>query len=146
MSAWLIWALLAAVFAAFTAIFAKLGVSRIDSDLATLLRTVIVLALLIPFVVFTGKWSNPLSLPARALLFLGLSALATGASWVCYFRALQIGPASQVAAIDKLSVAFVAILAFVLLGERAPPLAWLGIALVAIGACVIALAAVRDGA
>lgn len=145
MASWLSWALLAAVFAALTAIFAKLGVCRIDSDLGTLIRTAIVLVLLVPFVLLSGKWSNPFILPPRALAFLGLSALATGVSWVCYFKAIQAGPISQVASIDKLSVALVAILGFVLLGERPAPLAWLGIALIAAGAVVIALAASRGG-
>ena len=143
---WIFWALLAAAFAAMTAIFAKVGVERIDSDLATLVRTAVVLALLAPFVLLTGKWTNPLALPPRSLGFLVLSALATGASWVCYFRALQAGPASQVASLDKLSVALVAVLAFVLLGERPSSLTWLGIGMVAAGAVIIAFAASRGGA
>lgn len=142
---WIVWALLAAVFAALTAVLAKAGVARIDSDLATLIRTAIVFVLLVPFVLLTGKWSNPFALPPRALVLLGLSAVATGASWVCYFRALQTGPVSQVAALDKLSVVLVAIFAAVVLHERSSPLAWLGITLVAAGAVVIALAATRGG-
>jgi transporter family protein len=145
-SSWILWAFLAAVFAALTAVFAKVGVSRIDSDLATLVRTAAVLVLLAPFVVLTGKWSNPLSLPPKALTFLVLSALATGASWVCYFRALQAGPASQVAAIDKFSLVLVALFAFTLLGERPSAMGWVGIALVSVGVAVIGLAAARGGA
>ena len=87
---WFYWALLSAVFAALTAIFAKVGIQGIDSDLATLVRTAIVLMVLSAFVVLAGKWNNPFSLSGKTWLFLGLSALATGASWVCYFRALQL--------------------------------------------------------
>lgn len=104
------------------------------------------MALLVPFVLLTGKWSNPLALSPRALMFLALSAVATGASWVCYFRALQAGPVSQVASLDKLSVLLVAVFAFTFLGERPSSLAWLGITLVATGAVVIAIAASRAGA
>lgn len=138
-SGWLLWALLSACFAALTAIFAKVGIRGVDSDLATLIRTVMILAVLAPFVWVTGKWSNPLMLPPRTLVFLALSALATGASWVCYFRALQLGHASQVAPIDKLSVVLVAIFAFALLGERPSTQEWLGIALIAGGVLLIAL-------
>ena len=92
---WLPWALLSAAFAALTAIFAKLGLQQVDADLAMLLRTVAIVAVLGLFVAATGKWSNPLALPGKTLLWLLLSALATGASWLCYFRALQRGPARQ---------------------------------------------------
>jgi transporter family protein len=143
---WILWASLSAVFAALTAIFAKVGVDSIDSDLATLVRTAVVFALLVPFVLLTGKWANPFALPLRALSFLALSALATGASWLCYFRALQAGPASGVAPIDKLSVVLVAMFAFAFLGERPAPLAWLGIGLVGAGVVVLGVAASRGGA
>lgn len=136
---WLLWALLSACFAALTAIFAKIGIRGVDSDLATLIRTFIILLVLGPFVWLTGKWSNPLALSGRTLLFLALSALATGASWVCYFRALQIGDASQVAPVDKLSVVLVAIFACILLGERPSAQEWLGISLVAGGVLLLAL-------
>jgi transporter family protein len=145
-ASWIFWAFLAAIFAALTAVLAKVGVSRIDSDLATLVRTAAVLVLLAPFVLLSGKWSNPLSLPPKALLFLGLSALATGASWVCYFRALQAGPASEVAAIDKFSLVLVALFAVALLGERPSALGWLGIGLVSLGVIFIGIAAARGGA
>ena len=138
-SGWLLWALLSACFAALTAIFAKVGIRGVDSDFATLLRTVFILGVLAPFVWLTGKWTNPLSLSAKTVLFLALSALATGASWVCYFRALQLGHASQVAPIDKLSVVLVAVFAYALLGERPAVQDWLGIALVAAGVLLIAL-------
>lgn len=144
-SGWLLWALLSACFAALTAIFAKVGIRGVDSDLATLIRTVMIFAVLGPFVWFTDKWSNPFSLSAKTLIFLALSALATGASWVCYFRALQIGQASQVAPVDKLSVVLVAVFAYVLLGERPSLQEWLGISLVAGGVLLIALHKVPTG-
>lgn len=137
---WLPWALLSASFAALTAVFAKIGLRGVDSDLATLVRTAIILLVLAPFVWLTGKWSNPLALPGRTLSFLALSALATGASWVCYFRALQLGQASQVAPVDKLSVVLVAAFAVVLLGERPSLQEWAGIGLVAAGVLLLALA------
>lgn len=137
-SHWLLWAALSAVFAALTAIFAKLGLAGVDSDFATLLRTFVIVALLGVFVVLSGKWRNPSALPASTLGFLFASALATGASWVCYFRALKAGPASNVAAIDKLSVLLVAVFAFVFLGERLGMREWIGVALVGVGVVVIA--------
>jgi transporter family protein len=138
-NAWVHWALLSAVFAALTAIFAKIGIQGVNSDLATLVRTAFVLVLLAAFVVATGKWSNPLALPAKTWLFLGLSAVATGASWVFYFRALQVGEASKVAPIDKLSVVLVALFAVGFLGERPTGRDWLGIAMVAAGVLLLAL-------
>ena len=136
---WLAWALLSALFASLTAIFAKVALQGIDSDYATLLRTVVIVILLAAFVVATGKWSSPAALGGRTWLFLVLSALATGASWVCYFRALQVGNASQVAPVDKLSVVLVAVLAVAFLGERPPAKDWLGIAMVAGGVVLLAL-------
>lgn len=136
---WFLWALLSACFAALTAIFAKIGIQGVDSDFATLFRTVVIVFVLGAFVAWAGKWSDPRALPARTVLFLVLSALATGASWVCYFRALQIGHASQVAPVDKLSVVLVAVFAFAFLGERPTAREWAGIALVAAGVVVLAL-------
>jgi bacterial/archaeal transporter family protein len=138
-NSWLIWALLSAVFAAFTAIFAKIGIRDVDSDLATLVRTVIITFVLAGFIWVTGKWSNPFALSTKTWLFLGLSGISTGASWVCYFRALQIGDASKVAPVDKLSLVLVAIFAFAFLGERLSMMEWLGVALVAIGVLVLAI-------
>jgi transporter family protein len=138
-SGWFYWAALSACFAALTAIFAKVGVTGIDSDFATLIRTVFIFIVLAPFVWLAGKWSNPLLLPSRSLGFLGLSALATGASWVCYFRALQLGDASKVAPVDKFSLVLVAIFAFAFLGERPSSRDWFGIALVASGVLVLAI-------
>jgi transporter family protein len=136
---WITWALLSAVFAAATAILAKIGLEGIDSDFATLVRTVVIAGVLAALVYATDKWQNPLTVPARALLFLTLSALATGASWICYFRALKIGEASRVAPVDKLSVVLVAIFAVLFLGERPALKDWTGIALVAAGVVLLAL-------
>ena len=135
--AWFYWALLSAVFAAFTAIFAKLGLAGIDSDFATLVRTVVILVTLTGCVWVTGKWSDPLALHGQTWLFLVLSGLATGASWVCYFRALQMGDASKVAPVDKLSLLLVAVFATLFLHERPTPREWLGIFLVGAGVFVL---------
>ena len=121
---WFFWAALSAGFAALTAIFAKIGIRGVDSDLATLVRTVIITFVLSGFIWVTGKWSNPLLMSAKTWLFLGLSGLATGASWVCYFRALQIGDASKVAPVDKFSVVLVALFAVMFLGERPAMREW----------------------
>ncbi|HEX2948131.1 MAG TPA: EamA family transporter [Armatimonadota bacterium] len=136
---WFYFALLSAIFAALTAIFAKVGIKGVDSDLATLVRTVIIMVVLSGFVWTTGKWSNPFTLPSKTWLFLGLSGLATGASWVCYFRALQVGDASKVAPVDKLSLVLVALFACVFLGERPALREWIGIAMVAGGVLVLAI-------
>lgn len=138
-TSWFYWAALSAVFAALTAIFAKIGIQGVDSDLATLVRTAIIIVVLAAFVWFAGKWSNPLALSSKTWLFLGLSGLATGASWVCYFRALQVGEASKVAPVDKFSLVLVAIFAFTFLGERPSIREWFGIAMVAAGVLVLAL-------
>lgn len=135
---WFLWAALSACFAALTAIFAKVGIQGVDSDFATLVRTVIIVFVLAAFVWGTGKWSDPRSLSPRTWLFLSLSALATGASWVCYFRALQMGDASKVAPVDKFSLVLVAVFAYLFLGERPVPREWFGIALVASGVLVLA--------
>ncbi len=136
---WFYWAALAALFAALTTIFAKIGLDGVDSDLATLVRVVIIVFVLGAFVLSTGKWTSPLALPGRALTFLVLSALTTGASWVCYFRALKLGNASQVAPVDKFSLVLVALFAFIFLGERPAPREWFGIALIASGVLVMAI-------
>ena len=138
-NSWLYWAMLSAIFAALTAIFAKLGLKNVDPDLATLIRTAIIILVLSIFVVTTGKWSNPLMLSRQTWLFLSLSALATGTSWVCYFRALQMGEASKVAPIDKFSLVLVALFAFVFLGERPSFREWSGIGLIAGGVLLLAL-------
>ena len=136
---WLIWALASAVFAAMTAIFAKLGLQGTNSDFATFMRTWVILLALALFLSYTKKWQLLTSLSGKNWLFLILSGLATGASWVAYFKALQMGNASQVAPIDKMSVVLVAIFAMLFVGERPSQQDWLGIGLVAMGVLVLAL-------
>jgi bacterial/archaeal transporter family protein len=138
-STWQLWAVLSAIFAALTAIFAKVGVANINSDLATFIRTCVILLTLALIVYATGQFQNPTSISPRTYLFLVLSGLATGASWLCYFRALKLGNASQVAPVDKLSVVLVAIFGALLLGEKLTMLNWLGVALIALGAVLAAL-------
>jgi transporter family protein len=135
---WLVWAVLAAVFAALTAIFAKVGVEDVDSDLATLVRTVVILAVVAAIALASGQVRSMPGISARTYGFLVLSGLATGASWLCYFRALKLGEASRVAPIDKLSVVLVAIFAAVFLGENLTGREWSGIALIAAGAVLVA--------
>jgi bacterial/archaeal transporter family protein len=138
---WQFWALLSAVFAALTAIFAKIGVEDVNSDFATLIRTVVILFVLVGIVAATGQFQSLGAITPRTYAFLTLSGLATGASWLCYFRALKIGDAARVAPVDKLSVVLVAIFGVALLGERLTGKDWLGI--VCIGAGVILLAIKR---
>jgi len=130
-SNWVFWAILSATFAALTAIFAKVGLENVDSDLATLVRTTVIIVVLAAFVSITGKWRNPFELSSRTWLFLALSGLATGASWVCYFRALKIGEASKVAPVDKLSVLLVAVFAVLFLNERPSVREWIAILMMA---------------
>ena len=137
-SSWQFWAVLSAVFAALTAIFAKIGVEDVPADLATFLRTVIILALLGLILLASGEWRMPGGISGRTYLFLLLSGLATGASWLCYFRALKIGEAAKVAPIDKLSVVLVAIFGAIFLGESLALPNWLGVGLIAIGAVLVA--------
>ena len=134
---WFYWALLSAVFAAFTAIFAKIGLEGVDSDLATLIRTFVIMITLAGFVYSAGKWSNPFALSARTWFFLVLSGLATGISWVCYFRALKVGDASKVAPVDKLSLLLVAIFAVIFLHERPTSREWLGIIMIGAGVLIL---------
>lgn len=138
-SGWLFWAVLSAAFAALTAIFAKIGLDGVNSDFATLVRTFVIMLSLGVFVLTTAKWTNPFSLSTKTLTFLILSGLATGASWVCYFRALKVGDASKVAPVDKLSVVLVALFAVLFLGERPAVKDWIGIGLIAMGAVLLAL-------
>ena len=138
-SNWFIWALFSAMFAALTAIFAKIGLAGVDSDLATLIRTVVIFVVLGAFVYAAGKWSNPFELSRKTWLFLVLSGLATGASWVCYFRALKIGDASKVAPVDKLSLLLVAVFAVAFLDERPSLREWTGILMVGAGVLVLAI-------
>jgi transporter family protein len=136
---WLPWALLSATFAALTAIFAKVGVSNINSDLATLIRTVVILFTLAGMVSVTGQWQAPGSIAGKTWIFLVLSGLATGASWLCYFRALKLGDAARVAPIDKLSVVLVALFGVIFLGERLSGVNWLGVGLIGTGALLVAV-------
>jgi transporter family protein len=136
---WFAWAVLSAIFAALTAVFAKVGLQGVDSDLATLIRTAVIISVLACFVWLTGKWRNPTELGSRTWLFLTLSGLATGVSWVCYFRALKLGEASKVAPVDKLSLVLVAIFAYLFLAERPSLREWIGIAMVGAGVVVLAL-------
>jgi transporter family protein len=137
-SSWQAWAVLSAIFAALTAIFAKIGVENINSDLATFVRTIVILVTLAFILLATGQFQSPGSISPRTYLFLVLSGLATGASWICYFRALKIGEAAKVAPIDKLSVVLVALFGVAFLGERLSAPNWLGIALIAAGAILVA--------
>ena len=137
-SSWQVWAVLSAVFAALTAIFAKVGIENVNSDFATFIRTIVILMTLALILYATGQFQSPASIPPRTYVFLVLSGLATGASWICYFRALKIGEAAKVAPIDKLSVVLVAIFGVIFLGERLSGPNWIGVALIAAGAILIA--------
>jgi transporter family protein len=136
---WLFWALLSAGFAALTAIFAKVGVAGVNADFATFVRTVVIVLALGLIVLATGQWQSPGAVPARTWVFLVLSGLATGASWLCYFRALKVGQAAQVAPVDKLSVVLVALFAAIFLGEKLSAVNWLGVALIGAGAVLVAV-------
>lgn len=137
-ASWFTWALLSAAFAALTAIFAKIGVENVNSDFATFVRTVVILFAAGLIVYVTGNWQEPASVSAKTWVFLALSGSATGASWICYFRALKLGDAARVAPIDKLSVVFVSVIAVMFLGEKLAPANWLGVVLIACGAVLVA--------
>jgi bacterial/archaeal transporter family protein len=137
-TSWLFWALLSASFAALTAIFAKIGVEHINSDFATLLRTVIVVVVLAAIIAATRQYQPLAAISMRTYAFLSLSGLATGASWLCYFRALKLGDAARVAPVDKLSVVLVALFGVIFLGERLTAANWLGILLIGCGALLVA--------
>jgi len=138
-NSWIFWASLSAVFAALTTIFAKVGIQNVDSDIATLIRTAFVFLLLTLFVYFSGKFSPSITITKNTWIFLGLSGLATCASWICFYRALQIGDASKVIVIDKFSIVLVAIFAVIFLGEKTLMKDWIGITLVTTGLILIAL-------
>src|SRR5229473_6594044 len=135
---WFVWALLSAFFAGLTAVLAKVGVQQIDSNLATAIRTVVIL-IFAWSVAFATKNQSISTINNRTWIFLILSGLATGLSWVCYFRALQLGEASQVAPVDKLSVVFVIVFASIFLGERITFATVAGGVLIAAGAVILAL-------
>ncbi|WP_293801466.1 EamA family transporter [uncultured Bosea sp.] len=137
-TSWQLWALLSAFFAALTAIFAKIGIENVGSDFATFIRTIVILLALAAILSATGGWQSLGSVSGRSAVFLVLSGLATGASWVCYFRALKLGDAARVAPIDKMSVVLVALFGVLFLGERLALPNWLGVALIAAGAVLVA--------
>ncbi|MDX0602493.1 EamA family transporter [Sinorhizobium medicae] len=136
---WQFWALLSAAFAALTAIFAKVGVANVNSDFATLIRTGVILVVVVGIVAATGQWQRPTEISGRTWLFLGLSGLATGASWLAYFRALKLGDTARVAPIDKLSIVLVAPFGVLFLGEKLNLMNWLGVGLIAAGALLLAV-------
>lgn len=136
---WVWWALMSAVFAAATGVLAKAGSHDIDPDLATLIRTGVVMACLLVFVTAAGKWTTSEPLSRRTVLFLVLSGVATGASWVCYFHALKAGDVSKVGPVDKLSVVLVVVFAVAFLGERLSAREWAGVALITLGVLALAL-------
>ena len=135
---WQFWAGFSAGFAALTAIFGKIGVENVGADFATFVRTVVILLAIAAILTVTGGWQSVGSVSPRSTLFLVLSGLATGASWVCYFRALQIGDAARVAPVDKLSVVLVALFGAAFLGEKLTLPNWLGVGLIALGAVLVA--------
>ena len=136
-ASWQFWALLSACFAALTAIFAKVGVENVNSDFATFIRTVVILAALGAILYATGQWQPPASVSGRTYLFLVLSGLATGASWIFYFRALKLGDAARVAPLDKLSVVLVAVFGVMFLGEKLSLANWLGVLMIAGGVILL---------
>jgi transporter family protein len=138
-SYWQVWAVLSAIFAALTAIFAKVGIEKINSDFATFIRTIVILFVLGIILFSTNQFQSLKTVSQKSLVFLVLSGIATGGSWICYFRALKLGNASQVAPIDKLSVVLVAIFGVMFLGEKLSMFDWIGISLIASGAVMIAL-------
>lgn len=138
-SNWTFWAVLSAVFAALTAVLGKVGVEGVNSDFATLIRTLVILALTVAIVILTKAFQPLSAVTGRSYVFLLFSGLATGASWLCYYRALKLGPVAKVAPIDKLSVVVVALFAATFLGERLSGRSWLGVALIAAGAVLVAL-------
>ena len=137
--AWFYFALLSAVFAAMTNIFAKIGVAEIPSNLATWVRVVVIFFVTSALVAARGEWTSPLDLPRKTLLFLVLSGLATGASWLVFFRALQLGQAAQVGPVDKLSVLLIMVAGVVFLGETLNWRQWLGGLLILAGVLLVAM-------
>lgn len=137
---WLGWALLSAVFAAATALLAKVGIAGIDSNLATAIRTTVVLVFTWAIAIGLEKHNGIAEISRRSWLFLVLSGIATGLSWLCYFRALQMGPASSVAPVDKLSVVLVIVFAWLFLGETLTPMKLAGGGLITAGAVLLAFA------
>jgi bacterial/archaeal transporter family protein len=138
LASWQFWAVASAVFAALTAIFAKIGIENVGSDFATFIRTVVILAVLGAILAVTRQFQSLASISSRSYAFLILSGMATGGSWICYFRALKLGDAARVAPIDKLSVVLVAVFGVIFLGENLSLPNWLGVVLIAAGAVLVA--------
>lgn len=138
-ASWQFWAFLSAIFAALTALFAKVGIENVNSDFATFIRTLIIAAVLAGILAATGQFQSPASISGRSYLFLLLSGLATGASWLCYFRALKIGDAARVAPVDKLSIVIVAVFGVLFLGENLSAVNWLGVVLCTLGIILVAI-------
>ena len=141
---WLSFALLSAVFAALTNIFGKIGVADIPSNMATFVRVVVILIVTLLIVYSRGEWRSPSEMPARTLIFLVLSGIATGLSWLCYYRALQLGQASLVGPVDKLSVLLVMLMGVMFLGEKLTARQWLGGAAILLGVILLALPAKKS--
>ncbi len=139
MNSWQLYALGSAFFAGLTAILGKIGVQNISSDLATFIRTIVILIVAAAIISLRGEWDGLPKISSQTTLFLILSGIATGASWLCYYRALQLGPASKVAPVDKLSVVFVVFLALLFLGEKLTLKVAIGVSLVSLGALVLAI-------
>jgi len=139
LNSWQLWAALSAAFAALTAIFAKVGIENVNSDFATFIRTIVILFVVVFLLFVTDQWQSPATIATRTYVFLALSGIATGLSWLCYFRALKIGEAARVAPVDKLSVVLVAVFASIFLGERLSGLHWAGVGFIATGAVILAI-------
>jgi len=139
LNSWQLWAALSAAFAALTAIFAKVGIENVNSDFATFIRTIVILFVVVFLLFVTDQWQSPATIATRTYVFLALSGIATGVSWLCYFRALKIGEAARVAPVDKLSVVLVAVFASIFLGERLSGLHWAGVGFIATGAVILAI-------
>jgi transporter family protein len=136
---WFFWAAISALFAALTAIFAKIGIQGIDSDFATFIRTLVIIVALVIFLTYSGKWQPINAISLHQWLFLILSGIATGISWLAYFKALQLGAVSQVAPVDKFSIVLTVLIAVLFLGERPSWQEWLGISFIGGGVLLIAL-------
>ena len=136
---WQTYAFASAFFAGCVAVLAKIGVANIPSNTATLIRTIVITFFLVAIVSLRGEWVDPSALDKRSFIFLALSGIATGFSWLCYFKALQMGPAAKVASVDKLSLVFAVVMAVLFLGEHLSAKGWGGVILMALGALLVVL-------
>ena len=139
LSSWQIYALGSAFFAGLTVLFGKIGVMNINSNLATFIRTIVIIVMIAGILCWRNEWQRPQAIDAKTWIFLILSGIATGLSWLCYYRAIQLGPISKVAPVDKLSVALAIIFGIIFLGEKLTWQVLLGGGLVVIGAVIISL-------